>query len=117
MAGKFGNKNAVGNSGGKSLQDRKLAAKVRRLTLKKIEKLLETKEAKMDEETRNLYRAVFIRLAGSILPRLNEHTGDEGEPIRINTITDEQAERILKRRIRMMQSRGKIINLNIFLNS
>lgn len=94
MAGKIGNRNAIGNSGGKSLQDRKLAAEVRRLTLKKIEKLFKMKESEMDEKTRELYRSVFLRLAGSILPRLNEITGDLGEPVKL-AFSYEQAKRVL----------------------
>lgn len=58
--------------GGKSMQDRELAARVRTLTLQECEKALLKKKGK-------LYEAVLLKLAGSVLPRLNEHTGGNGE--------------------------------------
>jgi len=74
MAGTNGNKNAVGNSGGKTLQDRELAAHVRSLALSEIQKVLMLGRV-------DLYRAVLIKLAGSVLPKLNEHAGEGGGPI------------------------------------
>ena len=56
---------------GKSFQDRELAAEVRNLTLKECKKYLEKKKGKM-------YEAVLLKLAGQVLPRLNEHTGEDG---------------------------------------
>jgi hypothetical protein len=82
MAAPKGNINALGNSGGKSLQDRKLAAQVRSLALEKIKELLEMPPVKMKADDYELYKAVLIKLAGSILPRLNEVTGEDGEPIK-----------------------------------
>jgi hypothetical protein len=76
MAAPKGNKNGAGNSGGKTLQDRELAARVRTLALKEIESVLVHKDS--DEQ---LYKAVLIKLAGSVLPRLNEHSGQDGDPI------------------------------------
>lgn len=58
--------------GGKSFQDRELAARVRSLALNEIEKALKNKKNK------RLYEAVLIKLAGSVLPRLNEHSGADG---------------------------------------
>lgn len=56
--------------------DRELGARVRRLTLKQIEKiLLGTDEAYKKE--------VIMKLAPSILPRINEHSGEGGEPMKI----------------------------------
>ena len=63
--------------GGKSMQDRELAARVRTLTLNEIEKVLKFKRNK------RLYEAVLVKLAGSVLPRLNEHTGEDGGPIQV----------------------------------
>jgi len=63
--------------GGKSMQDRELATRVRTLTLNEIEKIL--KQKKLDE----FKKAVILRLAGSILPRLNEHAGPDGEPVQV----------------------------------
>ncbi len=60
--------------GGKSFQDRELASRVRTLTLAECERQLLKKKGK-------LYEAVLLRLAGSVLPRLNEHTGRDGETL------------------------------------
>jgi hypothetical protein len=79
MAAAKGNKNAVGNSGGKSLNDRKLAATVRTLALSEIKKYLEaTEEGYKDKEMKN---AIILKLAPSLLPRLNEHTGEDGKDL------------------------------------
>jgi hypothetical protein len=66
--------------GGKSFQDRELAAKVRTLGLLEIKKVLEQKE------TDEFKKAVILRLAGSLLPRLNEHTGEDGGAIEIRGV-------------------------------
>ena len=62
---------------GKDFNDRTLAAEVRTLTLNKIKEILSEKKPK-DKE---FYKALILRLAGGVLPRLNEHTGEGGEPI------------------------------------
>ena len=71
--------------GGKSMQDRELAARVRTLTLNEIEKHLKKGKGR-------LYEAVLIKLAGTVLPRLNEHTGPEGKelPVPIFQITQSE---------------------------
>lgn len=61
---------------GKTFQDRELAAKVRSLALGELEKVLKKKKGR-------LYEAVLIKLAGSVLPRLNEVSGEDGGPIHI----------------------------------
>jgi len=61
--------------GGKSFQDRELAAEVRSLTLREIKKALYLPD---DDAFK---RAVILKLAGTVLPRLNEHSGPEGTPI------------------------------------
>lgn len=81
MAAPLGSQNALGNSGGKSLNDRKLAAKVRTLALGEIADLLEMPKVKMKSDDYELYKAILIKLAGSVLPRLNEHTGEDGEKL------------------------------------
>jgi hypothetical protein len=81
MAGVKGNKNAVGNSGGKSLHDREIAAKVRNLALEKIAGLLEMPVVKMSTDDYELYKQVLIRLAGTVLPRLTEVSGEDGKPL------------------------------------
>jgi len=75
------NQNAAGNSGGKTLNDRKLAAEVRTLSLQKIKALLEMPEVKMKQDDYELYKAILIRLAGTVLPRLEEHSGPDGETL------------------------------------
>lgn len=84
MAGVKGNKNAIGNKGGNgapTVVDRELSKKVRRLTLKKIEKILSRPVVRMDKEEYDLYKQVLLKLAGNILPRLNEHSGPDGGDI------------------------------------
>ena len=85
MAAPKGNKNSVGNKGGNSLQDRQLAADVRTFALKEIYSVLRTGQTKGNKD---LYRAVLIRLAGNVLPRLNEHTGEDGEQLFPNGLFD-----------------------------
>lgn len=65
--------------GGKSLQDRQLAASVRKLGLEEMERVLKGK----DEEYK---KQLILRLAGTLLPRLNEHTGEDGGPIQISGV-------------------------------
>ncbi len=65
MAAPKGNTNAIGNSGGKTVNDRKLAAEIRGLALKKIKVILKGKESEFQ-------RQILLRLAGSVLPRLKE---------------------------------------------
>jgi len=62
--------------GGKTFNDRELAARVRTLTLEECERALKKKKGK-------LYEAVLLRLAGTVLPRLNEHSGEGGGPVEI----------------------------------
>ena len=66
--------NGIGK-GGKSYEDRELASRVRSLALAEIEKILGNRKNK-------LYGLVIVRLAGTVLPRLNEHTGKDGEKLR-----------------------------------
>jgi hypothetical protein len=63
--------------GGKTYNERQLAARVHNLALSEIEKVLKRRKGK-------LYEAVLIKFAGSVLPRLNEHGGDDGGPIVIS---------------------------------
>ena len=62
--------------GGKSIQDRELAAKVRTLTLNETFHVLSNRKHK-------LYSQVLVKLAGTVLPRLNEHSGTDGAPIAV----------------------------------
>ena len=67
---------------GKLFNDRELAAEVRTLTLNEVKKALTSTK----EEELEFKKAVILRLAGSILPRLNEVTGEGGGPIQISEI-------------------------------
>ena len=67
---------------GKSFNDRELAAEVRTLALNQIKAALLTK----DEKFEAFKQAVILRLAGSVLPRLNELTGENGGPIQISEV-------------------------------
>lgn len=70
--------------GGKSFQDRELAAKVRTLGLQQLHDVLDCTHVLYDIE---LHKAVLLKLSSSILPRLNEHTGAEGGAIEIAGVT------------------------------
>jgi len=59
---------------GKSFQDRELASQVRSLALTEIKKALQGKDKKFKKE-------ILLRLSTSILPRLNEVTGKDGEKL------------------------------------
>lgn len=65
--------------GGKSLQDRELAARVRKLGLEEMEAVLKGTDAEYKKQ-------LVLRLAGTLLPRLNEHTGEDGGPIAISGV-------------------------------
>jgi hypothetical protein len=67
--------------GGKSYNDRVLASEVRTLGLKKIKQCLE--DEKNEKYSADFQRQLLLRLAGTLLPRLNEHTGEDGQPINI----------------------------------
>ena len=84
MAAPRKNKNAVGNSGGKSLQDRELASKVRSLALGEIKGVLEGTKYADDPEFR---KQVLLKLASGILPRLSEVSGEGGGPVSVNVVT------------------------------
>ena len=56
-----------------------LAANVRNLALTKI-------QAALNGDDEEFKKALLLKLSGSILPKLNEHTGTDGEPIKFNII-------------------------------
>jgi len=59
--------------------DRILAQNVRTLALKEIEKILQP-----DYEDKEFKKAVLLKIAPTLLPRLNEHTGEGGDVIKIH---------------------------------
>lgn len=60
--------------------DRKLGAEVRRMALKKVRVILSD-----DYEDKEFQKAVLLKLTPTLLPRLNEHTGDNGGAIVVAT--------------------------------
>jgi hypothetical protein len=68
--------------GGRTLNDRKLAADVRTLGLKKIKAILE------DDTKKGLQFQILMKLAPTLLPRIQEVTGEDGEAIRIDISKD-----------------------------
>lgn len=63
--------------GGKTLNDRKLAASVRTLGLRELERILKLDDCEYKRE-------IMKKLAPTLLPRLNEHTGEDGEKLTVN---------------------------------
>lgn len=64
------------------LNDRKLAADVRRLALTEIQSILNGKSKK--KYSKEFTNQLLLKLAGSVLPRLNEHTGADGAALVLN---------------------------------
>lgn len=65
--------------GGKTFNDRIKSAKVRNKVLDAILKVYENKEDKLTEKQWEL----TLRMATTVLPRLNEHTGEDGGDIKV----------------------------------
>lgn len=65
--------------GGKSFQDRVLAAKVRSEGLLAVQAILNGK--KEVEKWSELKKQLVLKMAPGLLPKLNEHTGNDGEPL------------------------------------
>ncbi len=65
--------------GGKSFQDRELASRVRTKALEDIKLILDGDEAV--EQWSDLKKQMLLKMSTTILPRLNEHTGEGGEAI------------------------------------
>lgn len=62
--------------GGKTLNDRKLAAEVRTLSLNEMRRVLQG----TDEDYK---KQLILKLAATVLPRINEHSGPDGGNIPI----------------------------------
>lgn len=65
-----------GGSKGKSFNDRLLAGEVRSLALEHVKKILDP-----EYEDKQFQKAMLLKLATNILPRLNEHTGEDGKEL------------------------------------
>lgn len=74
--------------GGKSFQDRELAARVRTRALTDILTVLSDDKKSVEKVAKwsDYKKHVLEKLAGSILPRLNEHAGEGGGPVEITLI-------------------------------
>ena len=67
------------------MNDRKLAAQLRTVTLRKSIKIMEAEYDPMvdDPDLIIFQQQLHLKLAGTVLPRLNEVSGPEGKPIPI----------------------------------
>lgn len=70
-----------GGSKGTSFNDMQLAGQVRNLALNHLQKILAP-----DYEDKDYQKQMLLKLANTILPRLNEHTGQDGEAIKIQGV-------------------------------
>jgi hypothetical protein len=66
------------NSKGASFNDRVLAGEVRSLGLEQLKKVLDPKY-----KDKQYQKAMLLKIAPALLPRLNEHTGQGGGPLQI----------------------------------
>ena len=76
---------------GKDYESRQLSKEVRDFALIEIRDILKGKK-KVDKRFR---QALILKLAGAVLPRLNEHTGEDGQPVIVkfdNAFTSESEE-------------------------
>ena len=97
--GRKNNSGTKGNAGGtKSLNDRRLSAEVRSLTLNKIKKLLEQPASERTDAEYTLFSAVLLKLSGNILPKLQYHSDGEGEALFPAPLSEEQLAELLSRR-------------------
>lgn len=78
MAGVIGKSGATG----RNFNDRERASRVRNLALDEIEGIL-NKKIKVSKEFRN---QIVLKLAGQVLPRLNELSGEDGGPLTVQII-------------------------------
>ncbi len=70
-----------GSSKGKSFNDMQLAGQVRNLALNHLQKILSDDYADKDYQ-----KQMLLKLANTILPRLNEHTGADGGAIELTGV-------------------------------
>lgn len=76
--------------GGKSFQDREKSAKLRAEVIDSL--FLVIADDPRVEQWSEYKKRIVEKLAGTVLPRLNEHSGAEGTPLQI-VISKETAER------------------------
>lgn len=68
-----------GANKGKSFNDMVLAGQVRNLALGHLKKVLDPKY-----KDKRFQKAMLLKLATTLLPRLNEHSGVDGKPLVIS---------------------------------
>lgn len=70
---------------GKSFNDRELAGEVRGLALKQLKRVLEGIDKQFEQgaetELTKFQADLLLKLSPTLLPRLNEVTGADGEPL------------------------------------
>ena len=66
-------------AGRPTFNDMQLAGQVRNLALNHLKKILDEKY-----EDKDYQKQMLLKLANTLLPRLNEHTGQDGEPLVVN---------------------------------
>ena len=68
--------------GGQIKADKDYAVLLRRLTLKQSIKVMESEPT--DPEEKRFKQALHLKLAGNVLPRISEVSGEGGDPIKIS---------------------------------
>ena len=70
---------------GRNFNDRELASQVRSLCLNEIKDIFEYKPGSSlnDEPMADMKKQLILKMSTSILPRLNELSGTDGEPLQV----------------------------------
>lgn len=71
------------DKGGRSFQDRVLAAEVRSAAVTKIKAIVKG-DKRVINTLGDYQKQMLLKLAPTLLPRLNEHTGEDGAPVKID---------------------------------
>lgn len=66
--------------------DREQSARVRRLLLNEIERYFTADPISLSGTETGIKRELLLRMAANTLPRLHEHTGEDGDPIKYEVI-------------------------------
>lgn len=88
---KFGGKQP--GAGSPPLNDRVLMAHVRKVALREIRDVLDNRTDPKTISDRKW--ELLIKLSPSLLPKLNEHSGEGGKPIEIKSLSDEEFTKIM----------------------
>lgn len=74
---------------GKTYEERQLAKEVRDLALNRIKNILVGEE----KVEKRFEQALLLKLAGAVLPRVNEVSGPEGKPIPILNVSRDNSDK------------------------